>query len=89
MNKKNIKSNLPVENITPSINPNKNIAITSLQLVVAMIKVCMPLFKPNRSSLSFNKIVTTTFGETAVTTSLKNKNKTRFIKKKKNIIMSV
>lgn len=60
----------PVENITPKMTPNRKIARTSLQLVMAMINVWIPLFMPRRSSFKRSSTVTTTFGETAVTTKL-------------------
>lgn len=63
-----------MENIAPSITPNRKMDITSLQVHVAIISVCMPLFKPSRSSFSLSSIVTTTFGETAVTTRLNGRN---------------
>lgn len=61
---------LPVENITPKMTPNRKIARTSLQLVIAMINVWIPLFMPSRSSFRRSSTVTTTFGEIAVTTKL-------------------
>lgn len=44
--------------------------ITSLQLVTAIIKVCIPLFNPKRSTLRPSSIVITTLGEIAVITRL-------------------
>lgn len=60
----------PVEKMTPNMTPNKKIASTSLQLVIAMITVWIPLFMPNFSSFNLSRTVTTTFGDIAVTTRL-------------------
>lgn len=64
------RKNKPVEKMTPNMTPNRNIASTSLQLVIAMITVWIPLFMPNFSSFNRSRTVTTTFGDIAVTTRL-------------------
>lgn len=59
-----------VENIMLITTPNIKIATTSLHVVIAYIRVCMPLFRPRRSSFNLSMTVTTTLGETAVMTRL-------------------